>query len=66
MLTKIKENLFYWGILIFSITLFIEHLWLGEINLTCFFKGFASGIQFIGVIFLIKRNKKRKDCSFCI
>ena len=60
MLTKIRENLFYLGIAIFSITLFMQHTLTGETNLTCFFKGFASGLILTGVVFLIKRNKIRE------
>jgi len=57
MLKKIKHNFFYIGVIIFSLTLFAEHLFMGETNLTCFLKGFASGIQLVGVVILI-RNKK--------
>lgn len=59
-MNKIRENMFYIGVLLFSITLFIEHLFLGETDLTCFLKGFACGIQLIGVIILIRNNKGLK------
>ena len=39
-------------------TLFLEHLFLGETNITCFVKGFACGIEIIGAIVLIKENNK--------
>jgi len=58
MQNKIKKNLFYIGVIIFSLTLFVEHLFLGQTNLTCFFKGFASAIQLVGVIILIRNKNK--------
>lgn len=53
---KVKDSLFYIGIIIFCITLFLEHLFLGETDLTCFFKGFACGLEIIGA-FIILKNK---------
>lgn len=53
---KWRNNLFYIGILIFSITMFFEHLFLGENNVTCFLKGFACGLELVGVFFIV-RNK---------
>ena len=58
MLKEIRDNMFYIGILILSLTLFVEHLFMGETNLTCFIKGFAFGIQLVGVIFLVRKNRK--------
>lgn len=58
MLKEIKDNMFYIGILIFSLTLFMEHLLFGETHITCFIKGFACGIQLVGVILLIKKNRR--------
>ena len=55
----IRDNMFYIGMLLFSVTMLLEHLFLKETGLTAFFKGFACGIQIVGIIFLIK-NKKNK------
>ena len=57
MCKKVRDNLFYIGILIFSITMFCEHLFLGESNLTCFLKGFACGLEMVGIIFIVKNKK---------
>lgn len=54
---KLRDNLFYIGVLIFSITLFCEHLFLGENNLTCFFKGFSCGLEIVGAFIIIRNNK---------
>ena len=59
MLKEIRANIFYIGILIFSLTLFVEHLFIGETNITCFIKGFACNIQIVGVVILIKKNNLR-------
>lgn len=58
MIEKFKNNMLYIGILIFSLTLFFEHLIFGETDITCFIKGFACGLGLVGVIILIKNNKK--------
>ena len=47
---NLKNNLFELGILIFCITVFCEQLFIGETNLTCFFKGLACGLEIIGGI----------------
>ena len=57
MCKKVRDNLFYIGILIFSITMLFEHLFLGESNLTCFLKGFACGLGIVGIIFIFKNKK---------
>lgn len=59
MLESFKNNMFYIGILMMSLTLFAEHLFLGETNMTCFLKGFACGLELIGVFILIKKNRKQ-------
>ena len=62
MIKKIRDNMFYIGIIFLSLTLFTEHLFLGETNLIHFFKGFASGIILLGVIIIFKNrnfNEKR-------
>ena len=53
MLTKLKENLFYIGVIIFSMTLFVEHLFSIETGLTCFFKWFDCGLELVGAIILV-------------
>lgn len=52
----LKDNLFYIGILVFSITMFLEHLVLGENNLTCFLKGFSCGLEIVGSFFIFKKK----------
>ncbi len=54
---KVRDNLFYIGILILSVTMFCEHLFLGENNFTCFLKGFSCGLEIVGIIFLFKNKK---------
>ena len=57
MCKKVRDNLFYIGILIFSITIFCEHLFLGENNFTCFLKGFACGLGIVGIFFILKNKQ---------
>ena len=57
----IKDNLFYIGVLILSLTLFAEHLFSLPTSVTCFLKGFAAGIQIVGVVVLIKNRIKGKE-----
>ena len=57
MLQKVREYMFYIGVFIFSLTLFVEHLFLGETPATCFLKGFACGIELVGIVILIKNRK---------
>ena len=55
---KIKDNLFYIGVIIISLTLFVEHLFSIETNLTCFLKGFGCALQLVGaVVLIIKKGK---------
>ena len=60
MLKKFRDNMLYIGMIIFSLTLVAEYLFLGGTNLTDFplgfFKGFATGIMLIGIIILIKNR----------
>jgi len=56
---KLKDNLFYIGVIIFSLTLFVEHLFSIKTDFTCFVKGFGCGLQLVGVVILIiKKNKE--------
>jgi len=57
MLKKIRDNMFFIGVIIFSLTLFVEHLLTGETNLTCFFKGFACGLELVGIVVIFKNKK---------
>jgi len=63
MLKIIRDNMFYIGVLIFSFTLFAEHLFLGETHFTCFMKGFACGIELVGIIILIRNRSLRNTNS---
>lgn len=56
-MSKIKDNLFELGILIFCITVFSEQLFLGENNLTCFLKGLACGLEIVGAIVKLINKK---------
>ena len=57
MLKKFKDNMSYIAILIFTITVFCEQLFFGENNFTCFLKGFACGLELVGVIIIFKNKK---------
>jgi len=59
--SNLKDKLIAIGILIFSLTLFIEQLFSIKSNLCDFIKGFGIGLQLLGVILLYK--KKNKDCD---
>ena len=60
MLQKIRDNMFYIGVLIFSLTLFAEHLFLGETHFTCFLKGFACGLELVRIIILMKNRRSNR------
>ncbi len=55
----LKDNLFRIGVLLFSITLFIEHLVSVESNATCFLKGLGAGLQLVGIVVLIMNKHKK-------
>lgn len=57
MLERFRNNMFYIGIFIFSLTLFFEHLIFGESDITCFIKGFACGLELVGIIVMIKNRE---------
>ncbi len=57
---RFRDSLFYIGLLIMSLTLFAEHLFSVENNLTCFLKGAACGLELVGIIVMLK-NKKRSN-----
>lgn len=58
MIEKFRNNMFYIGILLMSITLFIDHLFQLQTDLTCFFKGFACGLEIVGAIVIIRKQDK--------
>lgn len=58
---KFRDNLFYIGLLIMSLTLFAEHLFSVENNLTCFLKGAACGLELVGIIVMLKNKNKKKN-----
>ena len=60
MMKKIRDNMFYIGILIFSLTMFLEHIFWGETAITAFIKGFGCGIELVGIFFLIRNKKQNK------
>jgi len=49
----LRDSLFYIGVIVFSVTLFIEHLFSININVTEFFKGFGVSLVLLGTVFLI-------------
>jgi len=56
--SKLKDSLFYIGVIIFSLTLFFEHLFSIEANFTEFIKGFGVGLQLVGIVVLFIKKKK--------
>ena len=56
MFKKIKDNLFYIGAIILSLTLFAEQF-SSATNVTHFIKGFACGIELVGVVIIFKNKK---------
>ena len=59
--SKLKNNLFYIGVIIFSLTLFIEQLCSIETNFTHLIKGFGVGIQLVGVVILFMKKGKESN-----
>ena len=57
-MTQTRDNMFYIGIILFSLVLFAEHLFSIETPVTCFFKGLACGLELVGVFFLIRKQRK--------
>ena len=58
---KLKDNLFYIGIVIFSLTLFVKHLFSIQSGIIEFIMGFGVGLELVGVVILImKKRKERK------
>lgn len=53
----LKNKLFYIGVLIFSLTLFVEQLFSIQTALTNFIKGFGIGLELAGVIVFIMKKK---------
>lgn len=49
--------MFYIGIVIMSLTLFMEHLFRIETDITCFLKGLACGLEIVGAFVLIKNKR---------
>lgn len=58
MLENFRNNMFYIGILLMSLTLFFEHLFHIQTDITCFFKGVACGFEILGAIILIIDKRK--------
>jgi predicted phage tail protein len=58
----LREYLFYIGIIVFSLTLFVEHLFSVDTDFTGFCKGLGVGLVLGGVIKLMtKKDPKFKD-----
>ena len=53
----LKENLFYIGVLVFAVTLLVEHLFSVDTEITGFCKGIGVGLLLAGVIKLLTRKK---------
>ena len=58
---KFKNNMFYLGILLMSLTLFCEHLFFGETNFTCFLKGLSCGLEFVGIVIIFMKKQNREN-----
>jgi len=58
---KLKDSLFYIGVIIFSLTLFLEHLFSINANFVEFVKGFGVGLQLVGVVVLFKKKRKESN-----
>lgn len=54
---KFRDSMFYIGIVIMSLTLFMEHLFRIETDITCFLKGLACGLEIVGAFVLIKNKR---------
>ena len=59
MLNKFRDNLFYIGILIFSITLLVRNFFSSDGNIIYFFMGFSCSLLLVGVFVLIAKKKGR-------
>ena len=58
-MSKLKDNLlFFFGVIIFSLTLFLERLFPIETDFVHFVKGFGIGLQLVGVVILIMKKKE--------
>ena len=57
MKNMLKKNLFYIGAIVFSLTLFVEHLFAIKMEFTEFCKGLGVGLELAGVYFLIKKKR---------
>jgi len=52
--TGLPDSLFYIGVIVFSVTLFIEHLFKNNLNFPIgFFKGLGVSLELLGAVFLI-------------
>lgn len=58
MLKKVRDSLFYIGIILFSVTAFGENLFFGKSNVTEFIKGMSIGFEFVGLFFV---NRKKES-----
>jgi len=58
---KVKDNLLYIGLIVFSLTVFVQHLFSIESDLTGFFMGIGCGLQLMGVFVLIKKRRMKTD-----
>ena len=54
---KVKDNLLYIGIIVVSLTLFVQHLFSIESNITHFFMGFGCALQLVGAFVLMRKKK---------
>ena len=49
----LRESLLYIGVVVFTLTLFIEHSFPINTNIIVFFKGGSSVLALLGAVFLI-------------
>ena len=53
---KLKDSLFYIGVIIISLTIFAEHLFPIGTSLSCFLKGFGCALQMVGVVVIMRKR----------
>ena len=53
---KVKDSLLYIGLIVFSLTILVQHLFSIATDLTGFFMGLGCGLQLVGVFVLMKKR----------
>jgi len=53
----LKEHLFYIGLLVFALSLLVEHLFSIDTDITSFCKGLGSGLLLAGIVKLLMKKQ---------